>query len=192
MVYVVYNLKLESCLMRDSLIQLPTTEDLSSNPTQQSSDENMSLVGSTEADGARHHQRTSSIITQEDLMTSQASDGTVYSTTEPLGVAGAEEQSSQSNAPERRLISLHETHARSSHESAVPEDVPMPTFYSDMVAKYETKVLSASPFVKFAQPYLLMNAREQERRLVHLKRLRDQDIIENVGTKKNRNLKSFN
>ncbi|KAI0437647.1 hypothetical protein F4803DRAFT_141075 [Xylaria telfairii] len=181
MVYVVYNLKLESCLMRDSLIQLPTTEDLSSNPTQQSSDENISLVGSTEVDESRHHQRTSSIVTQEDLMASQASDGTVYSTTEPLGVAGAEEQSSQSNAPERRLISLHETHARSSHESAVPEDVPMPTFYSDMVAKYETKVLSASPFVKFAQPYLLMNAREQERRLVHLKRLRDQDIIEERG-----------
>ena len=30
MVYVVYNLKLESCLMRDSYIQLPTTESLPS------------------------------------------------------------------------------------------------------------------------------------------------------------------
>ncbi|KAI8955016.1 hypothetical protein F4801DRAFT_530863 [Xylaria longipes] len=181
MVYVVYNLKLESCLMRDSLIQLPTTEDLSGNPTQQSSDENGSLVGVTEVEGPSHHQRTSSIMTQDEPMTSQASDGTAYSTTESQGGAGTEEHSSQPNDPERKLISLHETHARSSHESVVPEDVPMPTFYSDMVAKYETKVLSASPFVKFAQPYLLMNAREQERRLVHLKRLRDQDIIEERG-----------
>ncbi|KAI0468535.1 hypothetical protein F4859DRAFT_490708 [Xylaria cf. heliscus] len=181
MVYVVYNLKLESCLMRDSLIQLPTTEDLSSNPTQQSSDENISLVGSAEADGCKQHQRTSSIITQEDQMISQASDGTMHSTIESLSGAGTEEHSSQPNDAERKLISLHETHAHSSQDSVVPEDVPMPTFYSDMVAKYETKVLSASPFVKFAQPYLLMNAREQERRLEHLKRLRDQDIIEERG-----------
>ncbi|KAI0549631.1 hypothetical protein F4679DRAFT_545952 [Xylaria curta] len=181
MVYVVYNLKLESCLMRDSFIQLPTTEDLSGNPTQQSSDENVSLVGMTEAEGTKQHQRTSSIMTQEDSMPSQTSDGIANGTIESQGGAETEQSSSQPNDPERKLISLHETHARSSHESVVPEDVPMPTFYSDMVAKYETKILSASPFVKFAQPYLLMNAREQERRLVHLKRLRDQDIIEERG-----------
>ncbi|KAK5019896.1 Mitochondrial distribution and morphology protein 12, partial [Cryomyces antarcticus] len=43
-----------------------------------------------------------------------------------------------------------------------------------MVEKHKTKILSASPFVHFMQPYLLMRAREQERRLVYLKRLRDQ------------------
>ena len=69
-------------------------------------------------------------------------------------------------------ISLHENHERDSNDSLVPDDAPMPTFYSDMVAKYQTRILSASPFVKFAQPYLLMRAREQERRLVHLKKLR--------------------
>jgi len=59
----------------------------------------------------------------------------------------------------------------------------MPTFYSDMVAKYETKILSASPYTKFKQPYLLMRAREQERRLLYLKRLRDQDAVEEDSEK---------
>ncbi|KAJ3558238.1 hypothetical protein NPX13_g9752 [Xylaria arbuscula] len=172
MVYVVYNLKLESSLMRDSLIQLPTTEDdLSRGSTQQHSDENSSFTRVTEAEALDLQKSTSLPTTSESVMTSQASDET------PSNATGATEgASTQPNDTERKLISLHETH--SSYDSLVPEDIPMPTFYSDMVAKYETKVLSASPFVKFAQPYLLMNAREQERRLVYLKRLRDQDIIE--------------
>jgi 1-phosphatidylinositol-3-phosphate 5-kinase len=77
-----------------------------------------------------------------------------------------------------KFVSAHESHAHGSNEDQLPEDIPMPTFYSDMVAKHQTKILSASPFVKFMQPYLLMKAREQERRLVYLKRLRDQDTFE--------------
>ncbi|KAI1178981.1 hypothetical protein F4777DRAFT_535185 [Nemania sp. FL0916] len=181
MVYVVYNLKLESCLMRDSLIQLPTTEDLSRNTTQQASDENVSLVGSIEADTSDQPQRVSPTTILEDQGTSQASDGILCNTLGASGRIGTDDIASNPSDPERRIVSLHEVHAQSPNENFVPDDVPMPTFYSDMVAKYETKVLSASPFVKFAQPYLLMNAREQERRLVHLKRLRDQDIIEERG-----------
>lgn len=180
MVYVVYNLKLESCLMRDSLIQLPTSEDLSRSSTQQPSDENIPSTGTVEADISKQQETASSTTDVEDPSITQASDETT-SAIESNGGVGTEENSSHLGDPERRLISLHETHARSSHSIPIPDDVPMPTFYSDMVAKYETKVLSASPFVKFAQPYLLMNAREQERRLVHLKRLRDQDIIEERG-----------
>ncbi|KAJ5163101.1 Zinc finger FYVE/PHD-type [Penicillium coprophilum] len=57
----------------------------------------------------------------------------------------------------------------------VPDSIPMPTYYNDMVQDYETKILSASPFVKFEAPYLLTRAREMERRLSYLKSLRDQD-----------------
>ncbi|KAI0402838.1 hypothetical protein F4802DRAFT_334867 [Xylaria palmicola] len=178
MVYVVYNLKLESCLMRDSLIQLPTTEDLSRNSTQQPSDENLSSAGATEATQQEH---PSSGFTPEDPVSSQASEGTAYSAAESHVGMITGEHTSQPAEPDPKLINLHETHAQSSYDSTIPEDVPMPTFYSDMVAKYETKILSASPFVKFAQPYVLMRAREQERKLVHLKRLRDQDIIEERG-----------
>ncbi|KAI1114911.1 hypothetical protein F5Y14DRAFT_412413 [Nemania sp. NC0429] len=179
MVYVVYNLKLESCLMRDSLIQLPTSEDLSRNSTQQPSDENTPSAGTVEVDTAKQQETASSTTSAEDPTTTQASDETISSAIESNNGVGTDEHS-QPGDPERRLISLHETHA-GSYGGPVPDDVPMPTFYSDMVAKYETKLLSASPFVKFTQPYLLMNAREQERRLVYLKRLRDQDIIEERG-----------
>ncbi|KAI0539585.1 hypothetical protein GGR58DRAFT_512283 [Xylaria digitata] len=142
MVYVVYNLKLESCLMRDSLIQPPTIDDLSRNSIQQPSEENNSFASTTEADLIEQQRRVPSIMTPEDSMASQASGGTAYNTIESSGSSGMEEGHSQLDDSERRLVS-------------VPDDVPMPTFY----------ILSASPFVKFAQPYLLMNAREQERRL---------------------------
>ncbi|KAJ6131391.1 hypothetical protein N7523_001851 [Penicillium sp. IBT 18751x] len=56
----------------------------------------------------------------------------------------------------------------------VPDDVPMPTYFDDIVQAYKTKLLSASPFVKFEPPYLLMRVREIGRRLAYLKRLRDQ------------------
>ncbi|KAI1331034.1 hypothetical protein F5Y16DRAFT_361976 [Xylariaceae sp. FL0255] len=171
MVYVVYNLKLESCLMRDSLIKLPTVEDLSRNSTQPSED-NSSLTGFASLDDSEQRRRTFSTMTIEDAAANQQDDKT--SKLDP------ETQPVRPSGQNHRLISLHEAHT--SHDSLTPgDDAPMPTFYSDMVAKYETKVLSASPFVKFPQPYLLMKAREQERRLVHLKRLRDQDIIEERG-----------
>lgn len=56
----------------------------------------------------------------------------------------------------------------------VPDDVPMPTYHDDMVHDHQTKIISASPSVKFEPPYLLMRTREMERRLAYLKRLRDQ------------------
>ncbi|KAI1413222.1 hypothetical protein F5Y13DRAFT_198944 [Hypoxylon sp. FL1857] len=174
MVYVVYNLKLESCLMRDSFIQLPTSEDMSMDSSQ-ATDGSISLGTrtSTMEDDAQRSLPPS----QEEVHSSQDSHASEKPAEGLSGNAIPQDQLlSQSMQQNDRLISLHETHSRT-HDSTVPEDIPMPTFYSDMVAKYETKILSASPFVKFAQPYLLMKAREQERKLVHLKRLRDQDMI---------------
>ncbi|KAI5844608.1 hypothetical protein DFP73DRAFT_477973 [Morchella snyderi] len=96
MIYVVYNLKLETCLMRDEFVNIPSSSSIAPAPT---------------ASGR---------------------------------MAGG-----------------------------LPDDIPSPTYYEDMVKNHETKVLSASPFVKYMQPYLLMRARELERKLVYLKRLRD-------------------
>lgn len=170
MIYVVYNLKLESCLMRDSRLQ-PTSEET---PSQTSDESKVSLI-TTSSTTDDNRQRTLSTMTlDEPEQPSQSSNDSGSS-----GDRLAQTDASLAEASQQisRLISLHETHGRSSHESLVPDDVPMPTFYSDMVAKYQTRILSASPFVKFAQPYLLMKAREQERRLAHLKKLRDQDIV---------------
>lgn len=176
MVYVVYNLKLESCLMRDSFIQLPTSEDMSADPSQATDGSVISLGTKTSTtDGEVQRSQPTS---QEEVPSSQDSHPSEKPSEGVPGNAIPQDQPlSQSTQQNDRLISLHESHSRTTHDSTVPEDIPMPTFYSDMVAKYETKILSASPFVKFAQPYLLMKAREQERKLVHLKRLRDQDMI---------------
>ncbi|KAI5803877.1 hypothetical protein EDC01DRAFT_611391 [Geopyxis carbonaria] len=95
MVYVVYNLKLETCLMRDEFVVIPSS---------------------------------------------------------PTG-------------PPKSAVPF------SSND--LPDDIPHPTYYEDMVRKHETKILSASPFVSYMQPYLLTRARELERRLVYLRRLRD-------------------
>ncbi|KAL7620457.1 Mitochondrial distribution and morphology protein 12 [Parahypoxylon ruwenzoriense] len=184
MVYVVYNLKLESCLMRDSYIQLPTSEDLSEQPSQ-ATDESLASLGAKTSNTDDDGQGSLSTMAQE-VLPSQDSHPAEKAAEELPGDAMAEEQLLvQSIQQTDLLISLHGTHSHSAHDSPVPEDIPMPTFYSDMVAKYETKILSASPFVKFAQPYLLMKAREQERRLVRLKRLRDQDVVdERIDTEK--------
>lgn len=176
MVYVVYNLKLESCLMRDSYIQLPTRGEIAATPSQ-ITDESLLSLNTLSAVTPGSRQRTLSTMTLDELLPSQDSGENTGTCSAAASVAA---ESGLSLAQERtnKLISLHEKHARESHDSLVPDDVPMPTFYSDMVAKYQTKILSASPFVKFSQPYLLMKAREQERRLAYLKKLRDQDIVE--------------
>ncbi|KAI0389625.1 hypothetical protein F5Y17DRAFT_448318 [Xylariaceae sp. FL0594] len=184
MVYVVYSLKLESCLMRDSLIQLPTTEDLSRNSTQPGDETGPSAAAGKTPDASDERQRTFSTTTLDESVSTRSSDGADPASTAQSsnGEGGQDAKGSQPpRETEGKLVSVHESHAHTHNDNLVPDDVPMPTFYSDMVAKYETKILSASPFVKFAQPYLLMNAREQERRLVYLKRLRDQDMFEERG-----------
>ncbi|KAK4229701.1 putative phosphatidylinositol-4-phosphate 5-kinase [Podospora fimiseda] len=176
MVYVVYNLKLESCLMRDEFVQIPTEVEplVPSNLTsRQPTDDSLLLKPGCVPDptSPRPHILITGQATEGEQAL-QASDGATADPEQPPPTTDAAPQPTADSA--QRLISLHESH---SHVQ-VPEDVPMPTFYSDMVDKYETRLLSSSPFVRFTQPYLLMKAREQERRLVYLRRLRDQDIVE--------------
>ena len=196
MVYVVYNLKLETCLMRDEFVLIPAiTEDygtltLGSKSAPEkidSSNSSAEPIQKPVQDARKDTNSTKSI----DGATARHNESQ-----EPSGEPGEpRDNDSQPSFPQPtinttaeiptqgnhldmrpKLISAHESHV---HDTQVlPEDIPMPTFYSDMVAKHQTKILSASPFVKFTQPYLLMNAREQERRLVYLKRLRDQDTFE--------------
>ncbi|ODA79428.1 hypothetical protein RJ55_05021 [Drechmeria coniospora] len=182
MVYVVYNSKLESSLLRDESVETPEEagESSMSNSVQVLPDGQRSL-SLTSATDSRSGPTT--IVNQPSSESEPPSQTAVESST----ISG-EDETEVANLPtpatERlKLVSLHEHHSHASHESQVPDDVPMPTFYSDMVAKYETKILSASPYVKFKQPHLLMKAREQERRLLYLKRLRDQDAVEEDSEK---------
>jgi 1-phosphatidylinositol-3-phosphate 5-kinase len=202
MVYVVYNLKLETCLMRDEFIKLPReSEDTSLHSTsvhstsQQHTDESFRSMRASR-DSSAQGEGLTVVINHAPGESEPPSQGSVTTSTNSTGEDSVASEHTEILAPiehgQTKLISLHESHvSHASPDSGVPEDVPMPTFYSDMVAKYETKILSASPFVKFTQPYLLMKAREQERRLVYLKRLRDQDFIEEQGDPENNKTQPF-
>lgn len=176
MIYVVYNLKLEAALLRDHFVYMGTDPDIAPTPSKDGlgqslrslpSFENRSVLGtlSTNGDQPADSEQTTQSQADSDPKTEESQHS------DPMPPQPPEKTPS--------MLSLHSAH--STHDSHIPEDVPAPQFYSEMVAKYETKILSASPFVKFTQPYLLVKAREQERRLVYLKRLRDQDMIEELG-----------
>ena len=164
MTYVVYNLKLETCLMRDEYASIPVViEEGSLSPgkdnapkTKLPNPPNIKQPSTSGTAGAMQGLEKGTL--------QHASEG-------ELDVGTFQEKTTGEDRKEKVSVSLPE-------EDSVPDDVPMPTFYGDMVEEHKTKILSASPFVKFMQPYLLMRAREQERRLAYLKRLRDQDVLE--------------
>lgn len=163
MIYVVYNLKLETCLMRDEFAAIPANTEIGS----------LSPGTDTRSKGLRAnelgHQRGTDASPSTTTQNMLGGDVSHEPKTPSTGVSRI--QQIDRTGEEKPKASLPD-------EDSVPEDVPMPTFYGDMVEEHKTKILSASPFVKFMQPYLLMRAREQERRLAYLKRLRDQDVIE--------------
>jgi 1-phosphatidylinositol-3-phosphate 5-kinase len=196
MVYVVYNLKLETCLMRDEFVLIPSVSDDIGNISsgRKVASQAMASAGpdpSTPRDAiAAASDKLHAVVEASNKLhqlQKSADNGSDETGTNPDNVESNDGEKTQplengtepQIAPEApKFVSAHESHVHGSHEDTVPEDIPMPTFYSDMVAKHQTKILSASPFVKFMQPYLLVRAREQERRLVYLKRLRDQDTFE--------------
>ncbi|KAF2103061.1 hypothetical protein NA57DRAFT_28803, partial [Rhizodiscina lignyota] len=121
MCYVVYNLRLETYLMRDEFVLIPTT----------------------------------------------TTDGTISPSKAQMPLLPSSETSADPENSNTELVA-------SPNEQGLTESGSLPSFYEDIVEKHKTKILSTSPFVKFMPPYLLMQAREQESRLTHLKQLRDQ------------------
>jgi 1-phosphatidylinositol-3-phosphate 5-kinase len=167
MVYVVYNLKLETCLMRDEFALIPGA------PT----------TNGHEAMSEMLHNNKSGLTTDEPPR-------------DNLGPAVNTERRPQDgstaelNAADKEGSISQELRNNSTDSAVIPDDIPVPTFYEDLVLKHQTRILSASPFVKFMQPYLLMRARELERRVAYLKRLRDQDLsVEQNMEEKNKTSK---
>ncbi|KAL2154973.1 hypothetical protein VTH82DRAFT_3649 [Thermothelomyces myriococcoides] len=182
MVYVIYNLKLESCLMRDEFVQVPSEPASESSPpappalTSEQSRDSLPPPPSGETPSDPPNDRPAIVVTRQSTETGDSLRDTggpsATTTTEPEPPSSGENAPPQ-RAPEpaQRPISMHDLH---SHDQ-VPDDVPMPTFHSEMVEKYNTRILSTSPFVKFREPYLLVKAREQERRAAYLKRLLEEE-----------------
>lgn len=149
MIYVVYNLKLETCLMRDEFARLPTSDDV--------------LRKDEMANSTRRLASGDSLTDKRDVP--------------------------ESNAADKPRDGAKGDLAAATMEGEVPDDIPMPTYYEDLVQTHETRILSASPLVKFEPPYLLMRARELERRLAYLKSLRDRRPPVSKGDEKNKSHK---
>ena len=168
MIYVVYNLKLETCLMRDEFASIPANTELGSmSPSKDNLPKAFHNLLFDSLNGGNSRRSTTSHRRADSNSDTTPDISNADTTKSPEG-----------QQAEKPKIDIPD-------DDSVPEDIPMPTFYGDMVEEHQTKILSASPFVKFMQPYLLMRAREQERRLAYLKRLRDQDVLEeqNVNEK---------
>ena len=163
MTYVAYNLKLESALIRDEFAQTPSYQ------------ESGTVVLDKET-----MKRTDSIIdAQISTIRAQAEEDRGHKEetakqTEPV----PEIRDTVSDSQNEKAEDPSETPASqldNSDEIYLPDDTPMPTFYGDMIDRQKDQILSSSPFVRFKQPYLVMRAREQERRLEYFKKLREQD-----------------
>ncbi|KAH6634241.1 hypothetical protein B0J18DRAFT_415614 [Chaetomium sp. MPI-SDFR-AT-0129] len=175
MLYVIYNSKLESCLMRDEFIRLPSDPGqplLPALPSEQT-DESFPAPVAEGMTGVPTD-RPAILVTRQ----STAEDGGILQDNEPTPVAADKEEPAHVEPgaqpaleTQQGTVSMHELHAH----GEIPDDIPMPGFHGDTVERYETRILSASPFVKFKQPYLLLKAREQERRAAYLKRLLEQE-----------------
>jgi 1-phosphatidylinositol-3-phosphate 5-kinase len=181
MVYVIYNLKLESCLMRDEFVQIPNSEATPALPALPSGESNDSLMLRPGRVLDPSSSRPAILITQQSTESGLLLGGDEGATTtvDPEPTATSTEVVAQAPAAEQDQgsISMHALHSH----AQVPDHIPMPAFHSDTVSKYETRILSTSPFVKFKQPYLLMKAREQERRATYLRQLLEQEHMDGFG-----------
>ncbi|CAO2657566.1 Nn.00g036920.m01.CDS01 [Neocucurbitaria sp. VM-36] len=126
MTYVVYNLRLETCLMRDEFIDTPTTSIIGTLASSRNEEDS----SKQQDDGSPDASATTGETVKEERMDDDISSGDAA-----------------------------------------------PSYYSDLVEKHRTKILSSSPFVKFMQPYLLEQARQYERKLGHLSRLKNQYTV---------------
>ncbi|KAK2742877.1 1-phosphatidylinositol-3-phosphate 5-kinase [Onygenales sp. PD_40] len=157
MVYVVYNLKLETCLMRDEFAKIPSLASETKTPNNSTTSNIPSISGRT-TDTSTEALDQSTAASSELATPNGAKLGDETS----ISQATSSFSETSTNGPGGQLENTNSP--------------PVPAFYEDMVEKHQTKILSASPFVKFMPPYLLMRARELERQLAYLKRLRDQDF----------------
>ena len=156
MVYVVYNLKLETCLMRDEFALIPSTE-----------------VEQTAVDKKPAHR-----VGPPELSPAMTNTANCFVCNGEQSTAASLEEAAAEKPvkPVADAMLPQAVRVGTSESNPIPDDVPIPKFYEDLVEKHQTKILSASPFVKFMQPYLLMRARELERRVAYLKTLRDQEV----------------
>lgn len=160
MLQAIYNLRLETSFMRDEFALIP---HYGAEGTIRYHDQAQSTIASSAPTGVKAS-REANIAHDRGLSVDQ---------TDKLNDE-QDVEAGQENVPQGQP----RKDGSSSEIADAADDIPAPTFYSDLVDKQRTRIISTSPFVKFMPPYLLQCARESESRLMHLKKLLDQDAQE--------------
>jgi len=160
MCYVVYNLRLETCLMRDEFALIPSTT---------AGDEKELDMRATPVIKKPHNSAKSEHSAP--LTHVEPAVGATTSLNADAEAFGREPEADQTS-PELSRSEDVPTGAAEAADGSPREDA-LPSQYRDLVQTSRTRLLSSSPFVKFMEPVLLMQAQEQERRVEVFKRLRD-------------------
>ncbi|KAF2721768.1 hypothetical protein K431DRAFT_284459 [Polychaeton citri CBS 116435] len=143
MCFVVYNLRLETNLMRDEFVSIPSNRHEQLEPPE-----------SLDTQTSRFDQTTP---------TRPQTPGQHRSVNRP-----------SSKGENLRPPIMTTTNGMMGITAGEPIDASEPSLYADMEEECRARILSASPFVVFMQPYLLTQIREHESRLTKYKKLRDQ------------------
>lgn len=150
MCYVVYNLRLETSLLRDEFVLLPTVE------------------------------HASSLISDPSLALPDTSADTIAETVQEAGHLIGHDHSIEAVRPGHSTPDRDGTASNATVSKTVPSaatDSPRPFQYNELLTSARTRLLSSSPFVKFVEPYLLLQAHEQELRVLEYKRRRDMCLV---------------
>jgi 1-phosphatidylinositol-3-phosphate 5-kinase len=161
MCYVVYNLKLETCLMRDEFVLIP-----SSFSTTKLTPPNVSVtaVKTTEA-----VDRPATPVNQ-----AQPSDKDETAATEMSQISLDDNSGAKPNALNHLVDAARHVVATPLPTAYVePDDESMPSQYRELIETARTRLISSSPFVKFPEPVLLAKVQDQERKVEQTKRIRD-------------------
>ncbi|KAG9813149.1 hypothetical protein KCU68_g20040, partial [Aureobasidium melanogenum] len=174
MCYVVYNLKLETCLMRDEFVLIP-----SSISTAKSTPPEISVT--SKAVDVANVPTTPTAPTQADIQSN--------TTEAPVRIEDKHTEN-KPNALNHLVDAARHVAPKPAAKAQDDQDSEsMPSQYRELIETARTRLISSSPFVKFPEPILLAKVQDQERRVEQTKRLRDRydafeaehDHNENVG-----------
>lgn len=158
MCYVVYNLRLETCLMRDEFALIPSVVRSKPQPATQTKDQ---ATKDVEPD----HGHVTSTARPADNDSNDVAPTNEKQNNEDVPA----DQADGPSQPTEDIAS----HEKTEPVAETPEEEVLPSKYRELVETARTRLISSSPFVKFPEPYLLIKAQEQERKVEQSKRLRD-------------------
>ncbi|KAL1301965.1 hypothetical protein AAFC00_002421 [Neodothiora populina] len=163
MTYVVYNLRLETCLMRDEFVLIPSSpaevtapKDLPEVEMQLPVDESEPVTPTPRAEIKNPLEAIVPLDQEHSIPDGFQVDANGLNHL----VEATRHEVKRPATPEPEV-----------HEDS--EDENMPSQYRELIETARKRLISSSPFVKFTVPYLLLRAQEQERKVEQSRRLRD-------------------